>query len=267
MKDRFLVFIPAYNCEKQVPRVLDQLLDPEVAPVVAECIVVNNRATDGTEQAVQSWMAAHPAAPVRLLRNDQNYGLGGSHKVAFGYAAAHGYDYLVVLHGDDQGAIRDLLPLVRSGAYRKYDCCLGSRFMRGSKIKGYSTLRVVGNYGFNLIFSLVARKKITDLGSGLNLYKVSSLKSGYYKKFPDTLYFNDCMILALSHYRQKLLFFPISWREEDQVSNNKLTSFAVSLLKLCAQYLKGPKAFVEKEWRTKIIEDYTYQVVASNLQE
>ena len=51
------------------------------------CIVVNNRSTDGTEAAVQDWMARHPDAPVRLLRNDRNYGLGGSHKVAFGYAA------------------------------------------------------------------------------------------------------------------------------------------------------------------------------------
>ena len=110
--EKLLVFIPAYNCEKQVTRVLSQLLDKRIAPWVGECIVVNNRATDGTESAVQDWMARHPDAPVRLLRNDQNYGLGGSHKVAFGYAAAHGYEHLVVLHGDDQGAIADLLPIL-----------------------------------------------------------------------------------------------------------------------------------------------------------
>ena len=54
MPERFLVFIPAYNCEKQVPRVLNQLLDRQVAAMVTECIVVNNRSTDGTEAAVQS---------------------------------------------------------------------------------------------------------------------------------------------------------------------------------------------------------------------
>ena len=122
-----------------------------------------------------------------------------------------------------------------------------------------------GNYGFNWLFSLVARKKITDLGSGLNLYAVGPLKNEYYKKFPDTLYFNDCMILALCQMKQRVLFFPISWREEDQVSNNKLTSFGISLLKLCGKYLAGPRAFVEREWREKIIEDYSYEVVASNL--
>ena len=41
--EKLLVFIPAYNCEKQVPRVLSQLLDARVAPWVGECIVVNNR--------------------------------------------------------------------------------------------------------------------------------------------------------------------------------------------------------------------------------
>ena len=117
--EKLLVFIPAYNCEKQVTRVLSQLLDQRIAPWVGECIVVNNRSADGTEAAVQDWMARHPDAPVRLLRNDQNYGLGGSHKVAFGYAAAHGYEHLVVLHGDDQGAIADLLPILNDGTYKK----------------------------------------------------------------------------------------------------------------------------------------------------
>ena len=185
--------------------------------------------------------------------------------MAFGYAAAHGYVHLVVLHGDDQGAIADLLPILNDDTYKKYDCCLGSRFMRGSKTGGYSALRTVGNYGFNWLFSLVARRKITDLGSGLNLYAVAPLQNEYYKKFPDTLYFNDCMILALCQMKQRVLFFPISWREEDQVSNNKLTSFGISLLKLCGKYLAGPKAFVEREWRDNIIENYSYEVVASNL--
>lgn len=144
-----------------------------------------------------------------------------------------------MLHGDDQGAIADLLPILNDGTYKKYDCCLGSRFMKGSKTGGYSALRTWGNYGFNWLFSLVARKKITDLGSGLNLYAVEPLKNEYYKKFPDTLYFNDCMILALCQMKQRVLFFPISWREEDQVSNNKLTSFGISLLKLCGKYLAG----------------------------
>ena len=57
--EKLLVFIPAYNCEKQVTRVLSQLLDKRIAPWVGECIVVNNRSTDGTEAAVQDLSLIH----------------------------------------------------------------------------------------------------------------------------------------------------------------------------------------------------------------
>ena len=73
---------------------------------MGECIVVNNRSADGTEAAVQDLDG--PPTPTRrsaCLRNDQNYGLGGSHKVAFGVRGGPRYEHLAVLHGDDQGAI------------------------------------------------------------------------------------------------------------------------------------------------------------------
>lgn len=72
------------------------------------------------------------------------------------------------------------------------------------------------------------------------------------------------MILALCHLKQKVLFFPISWREEDQVSNNKLTSFGVSLLKLCGRYLKT-KRVCDPRMAGKPIEEYTSTIIASNL--
>ena len=128
--DRILLFIPAYNCEKQIVRVLDQL-NPAIMAFITKVIVVNNRSTDNTETAVTDYMHAHANMPITLLRNRENYGLGGSHKVAFKYAIDHGYDYVMVLHGDDQGSISDFLPVLAKGYYRKHDCVLGARFMPG----------------------------------------------------------------------------------------------------------------------------------------
>lgn len=51
--------------------------------------------------------------PVKLLRKDKNYGLGGSHKVSFNYAIENGFDYVIVLHGDDQGHISNLVPYLK----------------------------------------------------------------------------------------------------------------------------------------------------------
>ena len=67
-KSRILLFIPAYNCEKQIVRVLDSL-DSGVMKYSDEVIVVNNRSTDDTEGAVREFMRTHTYVPVRLFRN------------------------------------------------------------------------------------------------------------------------------------------------------------------------------------------------------
>lgn len=261
MKEKILVFIPMYNCEKQIPRVLKQLTG-EIKDYISEVIVVNNRSTDGGEQAAAAAIqAADYPFPAKVLRNVDNYGLGGSHKVAFQYAVEHGFDYVIVLHGDDQGSIADLLPVLKSGKHREVDCCLGGRFLKESSLQGYSGFRTFGNKVFNIIFSISVGKKIADLGAGLNLYKVSMLKDDFYHTYPDNLTFNCYMLFALSHYKQTHCFFPIVWREEDQVSNVKMTKQAIQTLKMAIAYFFCRGKFLQKDARVKRIEKYQSEVV------
>ena len=183
-KDRILLFIPAYNCEDQITRVL-ATLKGEIRDHIEEVIVINNRSTDGTEQAVLDFRAEHSDLNLKLFRNDDNYGLGGSQKVAFGYAVENGFDYVVMVHGDDQGNIWDFLPVFEKRIYRNYDCVLGARFMRGSRLEGYSALRTFGNIVYDFLFAAAIKQRVFDLGSGLNMYDVSMLKDGFYLRFPD----------------------------------------------------------------------------------
>ena len=261
--DKILLFIPMYNCEKQIVRVLGQLKG-ESASFLSQVIVVNNRSTDGGEQAVIDWLRANPlSVPVKLLRNDQNYGLGGSHKVAFGYALEHGFDYVIVLHGDDQGELANLLPYLKSGAYRDYDCFLGARFMKGSQLQGYSTFRTVGNKVFNALFSVGVGHRIYDLGSGLNLYKVKSLESGYYLKFKDNMIFNDYMLPASIGLGLRVQFFPIRWREDDQVSNVKMVKNSLEVLDILRMYVFDRKKLLQDEHRDSPVAAYTAQEIFS----
>lgn len=259
--DRVLLFIPMYNCEKQITRVLDQL-KKGVCDYLSEIIIVNNRSTDQGEEAVIQYLQDSSfSVSVRLLRNHRNYGLGGSHKVAFDYAIEHHFDYVIVLHGDDQGDIENLLPYLKNRAYQKYDCFLGARFMKGSQLQGYSKFRTFGNKVYNFLFTIGTRKRIYDLGSGLNLYRVEILKDGFYRKYKDNLMFNYCMILGSSYYQHKIQFFPIIWREEDQVSNVKMVNQAILVLKLLCEYIFQKKKFVIGEHRDKIIEEYKAELI------
>lgn len=256
-----LLFIPMYNCEKQIVRVLAQL-SGEICDWLDQVIVVNNCSTDDGEPAVMRYLAdTPPAVPVRLLRNRENYGLGGSHKVAFQYALDNGFDRVIVLHGDDQGRIADLLPVLRDGRCDEYDCCLGARFMRGSTLPGYSRFRIFGNRVYNVLFSIVCGRPIRDLGSGLNLYSTAALKSRYWARYADNLTFNCHMLMALRLYGQKALFFPISWREEDQVSNVKMFRQATRTVGMLLRFLFCGKRYLEGELREKPVAAYLTDTV------
>ena len=187
--DRILLFIPMYNCEKQILRVLSQLGE-NIKPYITEIIVVNNLSNDNSENVVIEYVKSHPDLPIKLLRNNENYGLGGSHKVAFKYAIDNNFDYVMVLHGDDQADINDILSFLSNGEYKEYDSLLGARFMLGSKLLGYSKFRTFGNIVYNMLFSIALCRIIYDLGSGLNMYKISSLKDNFYIKYKDNLMFN-----------------------------------------------------------------------------
>jgi glycosyltransferase involved in cell wall biosynthesis len=258
---RILVFIPAYRCEAQLSRVIGQF-DRRAQEWFDTVMVVDNRSPDRTlEVAIERGREQFTHCRFIAWRNDDNYSLGGSHKAALRYAVEQGYDYLVVLHGDDQGSIADLIPQLESGAHLATDCLMGARFMAGSRLQGYSRLRTVGNVVYNLLFSLAARRRISDLGSGLNMYRLAPLREFYYRAFPDDLTFNYVMLLGSYHARQSVRFFPISWREDDQVSNVRLFRQAFKVLGLLGRYVLGPDRFLRSEMRERPHAAYTGQIM------
>jgi dolichol-phosphate mannosyltransferase len=259
MKNRILLFIPAYNCASQIPRVLKQL-DGNVGTLITEVIVVNNRSTDDTEAAARAAIVAS-GMKAKILRNDDNYGLGGSHKVAFNYARENGFDYCIVLHGDDQGSIRDLVPRLEAGQHLGVDCLLGARFMRGSRLKGYSPFRTFGNHVFNLIYSAASGRMIEDLGSGLNLYNVSKLDDAFYLRCANDLTFNYHMLLRSIQAGWRIQYFPIEWREDDQLSNVKLVRQALRVLGIALRYAFNRNGYLASDYAHPYREHYPSTVV------
>ena len=59
-------------------------------------------------------------------------------------------------------------------------------------------------------------------------------------------------------------FFPIRWREEDQISNVKLVSQARRVFGLLARFVVGPGRFVSAEHRAAPRAAYTATVIAEN---
>ena len=76
-------------------------------------------------------------------------------------------------------------------------------------------------------------------------------------KFADDLTFNYFGVLALRYYKQSYHFFPLTWSEDDQVSNVKLFSQAVKTLGMAAEFIFCRKRFFKRDHRKKPISHYT----------
>jgi len=183
--------------------------------------------------------------------------------VAIEFAMRHGFDFIIVLHGDDQGSICDILPYLADGEHHKCDALLGARFMSGSMLEGYSALRMAANHVFNWIFSVVAQDRLYDLGSGLNLFRTSIFTNGFHLRYADDLTFNYFLILGMAAHGVQYQFFPITWREDDQVSNAKLLGQGIKMLNLLRRRITNKDGFLRGEHRDTPRTDYPSTILQS----
>lgn len=230
---KFILAIPCFNCEKQIVRVLDKLSSSEICrQKINEVIVFDNQSVDNTRQAtietikknqLQNW--------VKLFVNQNNYNLGGTQKNAFKYAFEKGYTHLIVLHGDDQAEVEDLEQMLKLVVDNNKQNVLGARFTIKSKLVNYSKFRIMGNVSLNLLYSILYRVNIKDLGSGLNIFSIDDSLVSSLDLFSDELTFNMDLLQYLIVNKKQIYFFPISWIESDQISNAKIFKVGFNALK------------------------------------
>jgi glycosyltransferase involved in cell wall biosynthesis len=230
-----LLVIPTYNCQEQISRLLRKSAET-INLQFDELLIIDNRSFDETlEYACNSLDSIK--IKTRIVQNSLNISLGGSLKTGFLYASENAFDFVAVLHGDDQALLDDLLPILKELEEKDIDLAIGARFHPGSTLVGYSNFRKLGNRMLNLYGILCTQKKINDLIAGLNIFRVSKLDLSQIQNYPNNLTFDVHLLLRAIHLKQSIEFFPITWTEEDQVSNAKVVRQALTILALFTKYL------------------------------
>ena len=91
MNKKFLLFVPFYNCEKQIAKLVNQL-DNKVCETFDEVIFVNNRSIDNTQKILND----NNNLIDKLINNETNKGKGysvskGLHEAEGKYIIFHIY--------------------------------------------------------------------------------------------------------------------------------------------------------------------------------
>jgi dolichol-phosphate mannosyltransferase len=241
-----LLFIPCYQCAPQITRVLESV--KKYAHFFEEILIIDNISQDTTATAAQNFIKLHHILNARVVINPANINLGGTHKLAFDYALAKGFDHVVILHGDDQGRISDIAGLLALMEHQKLDrFWMGARFHPSSQLIGYSLIRTLGNLVYNAMAGVITTQTIYDFGgSGLNVFPAHLINKHPYRQYANDLTFHVFLLLNAYRMGQPLSFTPISWREEDQISNVKLLGQSIKLLRLLRTFFKSSDLLTEE---------------------
>lgn len=162
MKDTLLI-IPAYNEEKNIKEVLENI-KKSGALDFADIMVVNDGSKDKTKEVVES-------SGVKVISQIYNLGYGAALQISYKYAIEHGYEYVIQMDADGQHDVCNIEIIhncMKCKDENKIpDIVIGSRFLEESKYYHMSGIRLLAVKMFRTIIKIVTHQKITDPTSGL----------------------------------------------------------------------------------------------------
>ncbi len=246
---RVLCLIPARNCQQSLPRVFADFYG-EILDYIEEILVIDNASTDETFQVAKDELKKLKSIKGTVFQNIRNYGLGGSHKIAFKYASEAGFDYLMVVHGDGSASVNDFLTVFNEENYQNYDLILSNRLSPFHQRTHYPFHRLWVNRLLSAFATLVTGQLIKDFSGGpLNFYRVSAFvseKEDAIRRFSNDVALPQNMILHGVFRKYRLRYFPVNLHEQDRKPWNKLISqFGKSVL-LLVNFLFRPQKCVNE---------------------
>jgi len=155
-----VIIVPAYNEEKTLGSVLDNLNSLRLKGIQKEIAVVN----DGSEDETAKIAAKRN---VTVLNHILNRGLGGALQTGFAFARTKNADFVVTIDSDGQHDPKDIKKLLKPLLQRRADVVIGSRMLLNQKMP---LDRKIVNYFANIVTYLLWSVWISDTQSGLRAF-------------------------------------------------------------------------------------------------
>ena len=167
---RFLISLATYNERENLPVLSAQI--HEFAPD-ADILVVDDSSPDGTADWVEEQMQTDHR--LKLIKRAGKLGLGSAVLAAMDYAVQNNYDFLINMDADLSHPPR-FLPAIRSKAEEGFDIVIGSRYVPGGKIEGWSWTRRWMSRTINLYARCLLGLKTLDNSGSYRCYRITLLR-------------------------------------------------------------------------------------------
>lgn len=156
---KIIVFLPAFNEEMNIGKVIPRIPRDAIDGAVVEVLVIDDGSKDRTAEVARRSGADH------VVSFPANRGLGAAVREGLRQCCLLGADVGLMIDADDEyppEQIPDVLAPIIDGTA---DYTMGSRFK--GQISGMTIVRRLGNYAFTLLQTMLLRRWIWDGQSGM----------------------------------------------------------------------------------------------------
>ncbi|OGE79259.1 MAG: hypothetical protein A2751_04690 [Candidatus Doudnabacteria bacterium RIFCSPHIGHO2_01_FULL_46_14] len=161
------IIIPAYNEEKTIAKILEQVIEQDTPDWQKEIIVINDGSQDKTEEALQPFLNS-----IKYLKNETNLGKGAS--LARALAAVSG-DAVIIQDADLEYHPKEFPVMLAALSDPAVDIVYGSRNLK-PKRRGYPHY-VLGVWVLTKLNNLLHGGNLTDVYTGYKLFRTPVARS------------------------------------------------------------------------------------------
>lgn len=166
-----LVIVPTFNERESLASVLTAIRDAQPGIHV---LVVDDNSPDGTGQLADKFALAHP--DVHVIHRATKDGLGPAYIAGFRWAFDRGYDWVVQIDADGSHNPRDIPTLLGVARGVTADLVLGSRWVTGGQVTGWSVSRQLVSRAGNAFARFALKSRVRDMTAGYRVLRVATLR-------------------------------------------------------------------------------------------
>ena len=237
---RLLILIVAYNAERHIERVFDDIPAAYKDSADTQILVIDDASQDHTVDVARAYVARAGLTNVRVFANAINQGYGGNQKVGYTYAIREGFDVVVMLHGDNQytpKALPELLTPFRDDP--DVACVLGVRFgARYSPLSGGMPLyKYVGNRILTTIQNRLAGVHFSEWHTGYRAYSTRALSNIGFALDTNDFHFDTEILLQLIKAGGRFVEVNIPTRYGDEICHVNGLRYAKDVVKASFKFM------------------------------
>ena len=209
----------AYEAEAHIATVLNRLPNEVWESDAFSVLCIDDASRDLTTDAAAAWRQKYHRKNLTLLKNRINQGYGGNQKLGYKYAIDHGFDFVILLHGDGQYA-PELVPQIAQAMKSEHsDVYLGARTWSyvNARSGGMPRYKYVGNKILTWIQNRLTGKNLIEYHTGLRGYSVAFLKQLAFALNSNDFHFDTEILLQAFYCDAKIIERPIPVHYGDEV--------------------------------------------------